>query len=602
MSRRSRRRKGVRSEGANWLGKSLIALIALGLLGAGLLYAAVRSYLHSDGFRRFLSEKASVVAGVDGEFTPFRWDGLAVDTASFEGTGEGMIREIRLEGLHTEVGVGGLRRGVWEISGSRMQRLEVTLDARDQGALARPSELTPPPTPPAAKSPGWLPNKVDLRGLDVRNVVIRATVDAGLAEASGMRVAIEPDGAPGAYRLEIADGSLRLPFEILPEIRLGRAKLRYQNGRVYLNSADATLWDEGRLEAAGEWDSAARQFSLYGNLTGVKCEDLFNETWDKRLSGTLESDFAVDNRAGYAAANGKLELRNGTLTALPVLDALAAYADTRRFRVLALNEAHTAWRWKKGEFQLTDLVLSSEGLVRLEGALNIRGRMIDGVFRLGIAPGTLSTIPGAETHVFLPGERGLLWAPLHITGTLDDPQEDLTARLIEAAGLRMFEVIPETGEKVIRFSQTMMNESHIETLNKAIQEGTNIIDTGTGIIDNAGGLIDGLLGTGTPPKDIPPKTIKENPTEHVEDKAEKPLDKNPEKTVDESIEEAIRNPIKKTVGEKSQKPADGKTEGGLKKKVEEKAEDTVDESIEKALKETIKIPGGGIPGGLPVGP
>ena len=34
-----------------------------------------------------------------------------------------------------------------------------------------------------------------------------------------------------------------------------------------------------------------------------------------------------------------------------------------------------------------------------------------GRFRLGLAPGTLSTIPGAETDVFLPGERGLLWTP-----------------------------------------------------------------------------------------------------------------------------------------------------------------------------------------------
>ena len=68
-------------------------------------------------------------------------------------------------------------------------------------------------------------------------------------------------------------------------------------------------------------------------------------------------------------------------------------------------------------------------------------------------PGTLSNIPGAETDVFLPGSHGLLWAPVHVTGTLDNPEEDLTARLIEAAGMRMFETLPETGEMALRFTQ-----------------------------------------------------------------------------------------------------------------------------------------------------
>ncbi len=563
MSRRSRRRRGVKNEGAGWLGKVLILLIALGLLAAGILYAAVRSYLHSDGFRRFLSEKASVVAGVKGEFTPFRWDGLAVDTAKFHGTGEGMVRDIRLEGLHTEIVVGGLRRGVWEISGSRMQRLELTVDARSSGALVQPSGVMPPPAPSGAKSPGWLPNKVDLRGLDVHEVMIRAMFDAGPALASGMRMALEPDGAPNAYRLEIADGSLRLPYPILPEARLGRAKLRYQDGRVYLNSADASLWDSARIEAAGEWDSLTRQYTFHGNLTGVECADLLNETWAKRLTGTLESDFTANNRDGHAAS-GKLQLRNGTLTALPVLDALAAYADTRRFRVLALNDARTIWHWRQGEIQLTDLVLSSDGLVRLEGAISIRGRDIDGTFRLGIAPGTLSSIPGAETHVFLPGEKGLLWAPLRITGTLDDPEEDLTARLIEAAGLRMIEVIPETGEKVIRYSQTVITESNAEILEQAIKHGSGIIDKGAGLIEQGSGLLDGLLGTEQPEQ--------------------------PEK------------PANGKAGEPSGDKERGGARDELQKKAGDQADKAVDEAIDKVLKDSIRIPGGDLPGGLPVGP
>jgi hypothetical protein len=188
-----------------------------------------------------------------------------------------------------------------------------------------------------------------------------------------------------------------------------------------------------------------------------------------------------------------------------MLDALAAYADTRRFRVLTLNEARTDWRWKEGRLTLSNLALGSEGLVRIEGSLDIHGEVLDGSFRLGLAPGTLARIPGAETHVFSPGERGLLWAPLRISGTIHDPKEDLTDRLIDAAGMRMFDVIPETGEKVIRFTRAILGESPI----KVVDQGAKIIEQGAGIVDGVGGVIDGFFGSRrepapvTPPKEDP---------------------------------------------------------------------------------------------------
>jgi hypothetical protein len=83
----------------------------------------------------------------------------------------------------------------------------------------------------------------------------------------------------------------------------------------------------------------------------------------------------------------------------------------------------------------------------------------------------------------MPGERGLLWAPLKITGTLSDPHQDLKERLIAAAGRRMFEVLPETGEKVLKFSG--------KVIGGAAEKG---IDGGTGLIEGATGVLDQLFG------------------------------------------------------------------------------------------------------------
>jgi hypothetical protein len=169
---------------------------------------------------------------------------------------------------------------------------------------------------------------------------------------------------------------------------------------------------------------------------------------------------------------------------------------------------------------LTNLVLASEGLVRVEGNLFIRNRELDGSFRLGLAAGTLANIPGAETHVFAPGERGLLWTTLRITGTLDDPKEDLTDRLMAAAGMRMFDVIPETGEKVIKFSRSLLGDTPGKVIEaggqvidkgvEALDKGVKIIEDGTDMVDSVGGVIDGFFGSRRTPEP-PPEPAPEKP-------------------------------------------------------------------------------------------
>ena len=486
MSRRSRKRGGVGER--RWLGKAGGWLLVLGVLGFGAGYGLLRRYLHSDAFRIFLSAEASEAAGVKGEFAPFSWHGLAVDTESFEARGAGPVTGLRADGLHTEIGLGGVRRGVWEILDSNVRRLEVSLDTR------KPLDAAPPQiergSARKAKPAGWFPKEAELQGLDVRELVVKAILNEGLATASGMNVHAESAGAKDSYRAEIEGGTIRLPFGWVPELRLDRVRLRYQDDRVFLTEMKFAAWDGGRIEGNGEWEMASRQFFMEGDLTGAKCENVLNADWSKRLTGDLTSNFAMNNRPGFPQASGILNVQNGVLTALPMLDALAAYADTRRFRVLTLNEAHTEWRWKSGELVLTNLVLGSEGLVRIEGGMTVRGREMDGMFRLGLAPGTLATIPGAETDVFAPGERGLLWTTLRITGTLEDPKEDLTNRLIAAAGLRMFDQLPETGEQALKFTRSLLGEPS----SKTIEKSGKIIKETRKTVREISGILDGLLG------------------------------------------------------------------------------------------------------------
>lgn len=493
MSRRSRKRSA--SGETRWLGKAAVGLLILSILGLGIGYGVLRSYLHSDAFRKFLSAEASTMAGVSGEFAPFRWEGLAVDTEFFEAKGEGAVTAVRADGLHTEIGIAGVTRGVWEIRGSSLRRLDVSVDLR-KPITSPPPNTAQPISQKSKNRPRWFPSEAELLGLEVRELAAKVILDQGLLVASGMSVRVERAGAKDAHRLDVQGGSIRLPFGFISELRLDHAKLRHQDNQLFLTDATIKAWENGRIQGSGEYDLKSKQFSAEGDVSGLKCDDLLSADWSKRLTGDVASTFVSENQTGTPQVRGKLTIQNGMMTALPVLDMLAAYADTRRFRVLSLSEAHTDWNWKTGELRLTNLVLASEGLMRVEGNIAIRGEELDGTFRLGLAPGTLSTIPGAETDVFAPGERGLLWTTLRVTGTLDHPKEDISHRLIAAAGARMFDSLPETGEKAIKFTHSLLGEPSP----KAVEKGVKIIEESSKTIREVSGILDGILGSGRRPE------------------------------------------------------------------------------------------------------
>jgi len=500
MSRRSRRRRGSAGNGG-WLGRAAVGVLVLGVVCAAVGYWSLKNYLHSDAFRKLLSDTVSEAVGMEGEFSPFRWDGLVVDTGTFEATGSGVIVSMYADRLRTEVNLSGVRRGVWDLDGASVNHVEINLDARRLAAAKAAADLSAPTPPPARKAAkgGWLPQEVEVKNLDLRNVVLKAIFETGELRADGMRMHLEHAGDHNTYRGEIDGGRVRMPFALLPQVELDRVRFRYRDGELFVTDATARVFRDGTIEGNGEWDIKAGRYAFEGNARRIKCDEFLNDDWAKRLTGDAATSLVLESRGSGPVIKGTLVISNGVLTALPVLDALAAYADTRRFRVLNLSEARTDWSWRQGRLAFENLVLASEGLVRLEGALEIRDRQLDGRFRLGLAPGTLASIPGAETVVFAPGERGLMWSPLHITGTLDDPQEDLTARLTAAAESRMFEIIPETGERVLKFTRSLIEEA------QPVQKGVEIIDkTADTILRQGSGIIEGILGVGSRPAPTPP--------------------------------------------------------------------------------------------------
>ena len=488
----------------------MVGLLIASVVGVVIGYASLKHYLRSDAFRRLLSAAASEAIGMKGEFGLFQWDGLVAETPTFKADGDGALASIDAGRLRAEVVLASVRRGVWELEGATVGHLEVNVDARTREPAPAADATRQAPAPqPARKRRSWLPSEVKLLNLDLRDVLVKIMLNSGQVRADGLRVSLSQGDGAGVYTGELVDGGVRLPFPLIPRVENCRARFRVKNGEVFVTDSSGRVFQDGRLTAAGEWDQHRNAFAFEGEVTNVKCAEFLNETWAKRLTGDAATTFLIEGSPTAPVASGTLDIQRGVLTALPVLDTLAAYADTRRFRTLMLSEARTDWRWEPERLRFTNLVLASEGLIRLEGWLEVRGEQLDGRFRLGLAPGTLASIPGAETVVFAPGERGLLWSPLAISGTIDAPEEDLSTRLVAAAGARLFEIIPETGERVLKFTRSILEET------RPVQQGVEILgNTADEVLRRGTGLIDGILGGGRTPPPPPPTNDGNAPRHH----------------------------------------------------------------------------------------
>ena len=89
------------------------------------------------------------------------------------------------------------------------------------------------------------------------------------------------------------------------------------------------------------------------------------------------------------------------------------------------------------ELQLSDIRASYQDQIRVEGTGSITPDHLSGDLLLGLSPKILGWIPGAEEKVFTEQRDGLRWTTVKISGTPQQPKEDLTKRLIGAFRDRM---------------------------------------------------------------------------------------------------------------------------------------------------------------------
>jgi hypothetical protein len=112
------------------------------------------------------------------------------------------------------------------------------------------------------------------------------------------------------------------------------------------------------------------------------------------------------------------------------LNKLAELAQKKSFERLDLNECSLGFAWRYPEIDIKDITIEEKGKFRIEGEISVKGRVLRGTIRLGLTREYLDWLPYPE-EVFSRRSSGYLWTHVHLSGTIDEPKQDLSQRIID---------------------------------------------------------------------------------------------------------------------------------------------------------------------------
>ncbi len=437
----------------------------MGVVGVVGLKIVIENYLHSEGFRRFVSERSGQTLHAAGEFEPFYFSGMTFYSNSFvaQGCELAAFAQVHLDQVRAEVSARRISEQVWEVDNVSAQRLDVHLDGpriklEESGqisgagllpaAMASASSPASSPAVAPASEPaaggGWLPNRVEVKSASIHEANVswgREGVPGGLIRG----IQLEALARDGGWNIS-GDGGTIAPAG-LSAFDVTKLQLRYKAPSILVQSLElrqpasggGVRDGNGTVRVDGEV-RLGESLDLRAQLASLTITPLLPPDWRVRLHGELSG--TADARAKMPASgaavigaviSGKLSLANGQLEALPILDQIATFTLLPQYRRLALSKAGADYRLENGRLSVKNLLVESVGLIRIEGSFTVFDSMIDGALQVGVPASSLQWLPGAQAKVFTESRDGYVWAPMHLSGPLNKPNEDLSERLKAAA-------------------------------------------------------------------------------------------------------------------------------------------------------------------------
>ena len=419
----------------------------------------IEHYLKSDAFAAQLNATAGHALMADCRLEGISWQDSTGYAATFHAQGRenAVFRRLTVADTRAEVDPAAVWDRVWRVRQVRIAQMTLDFSAGNRAPAVSTLD-SPMSSAPAQASThglqGWLPNRTEIGPVQVErfDFVRDASLGSHGILGEGFSLTLKPNLKASVLEVVGTGGTAGLTgVKKLLKVDRFRTTLRQQGAS--LDQLTGTL-EDAAVTAEGTMDfTSSGDLLLKVSLAGASLEHWLPEDWLKRCSGrataygTLRGDWRLP---GTMRADGDFKITGASLQALPLLDIIAKKTQNASFLRMQLKEVSGHFdRRQEGLWELRRLRADAPGLLRLKGSVNVGpGGALSGSLLLGVVPGTLRYLAGAEQTVFLaadhfsaatgnagvlsPDDTALFWTRFRLGGTLDLPSEDLSERLAQA--------------------------------------------------------------------------------------------------------------------------------------------------------------------------
>lgn len=406
----------------------VIAVIVITTAGViAVLNPRLTRYVESDAFRAELEkETAKGLHFPAGKYSPIRRTGfLSAASDGFQArNGWKALTSLDARGITARFDPLGVFLRRWQLD-------EVHIDGGEVGIQTY--EPKPEPSPSKPWYHIFLPDRVYLRKVwsEPADVTWRFRNEKG--GFFGTRLLITPHGRDFEYRATggtlkgalIPDLPLRHTHLLITKTLLTLYELDLAPGRA----SDGFIRAEG---TAGTREDKSVDFKV--NFEKLPLREWMPASWRDSISGSAAGNVhwrGTNPKLESSQVNASLWVSEGRVSGLPFLHTLSNVTGKKSIEQLTLNECSGELNWKSPLVEIKNIAVEDKGKFRIEGAISIREKSLGGAIRLGLAREYLEWLPHPE-EVFPTEKAGYLWTTVHLSGTIDQPEQDLSPRIIEA--------------------------------------------------------------------------------------------------------------------------------------------------------------------------
>jgi len=401
--------------------------VALGVAGAitlAVINPSITRYVEGPGFRAELEKQtAKGLHFSSSKFGPIRRTGfLSAATDTFEAEeGRKAMTSLHAHGITARFNPLGVFLRRWQLD-------ELHIDGGEVGIQVY--EPKPEPTPAKPWYHVFLPDRVYLKRVWSEPADVTWKLRGGKSGIFGTRLLITPHGRDFEY--QGTGGTMKnagIPDLPLRHAHMLITKTLFELYQLELTSGDGIIQGEGTAETRGE-----KRIDFKVKWDKLPLREWLPKSWEGDFAGTAAGDLrwtGNDFKLETATMRGALRVSGARMSGLGFLKQLAAVTKRKDFERLELNECAADLVWDKGKGGLKNIVIEDEGKFRIKGTVSVSEQSLGGTIQLGLGREYLAWMPNPE-EVFPRAEGGYLWATVHLSGTLAEPQQDLSPRLVEA--------------------------------------------------------------------------------------------------------------------------------------------------------------------------